>query len=127
MLRQFFHQSLTARHGRVVLAGLMLLLFGLQDYAVQTHIPERTEAVFSIEKAVAPAAIPVSGRHKNLPDKPDNCPLCQQLYAGQYVAPAALAFFLSILTVSTIETVLGVTPHYDAVSHNWRSRGPPRL
>ena len=107
----------------------MLLVFGLQDYAVQTHVPERAEAAFSIEKTVVPAAAPVGGKHKNLPsdNKPDNCPLCQQFYAGQYVAPAALAFFLSVLTVSAIETVLGITPHYDAVSHSWHSRGPPRL
>lgn len=127
MQRQYFRQSPTAWHGRLLLVSLMLLVFGLQDYAVQTHIPERAEAAFSIEKTALPVAAPGASKHKNLPDKPDNCPLCQQLYAGQYVAPGALAFFLSILTVSTIETVLGVTPHYDAVSHSWRSRGPPRI
>jgi len=124
--RRSFQQSLVARPGRQLLVGLVLLLFGLQDYAVQTHIPERAEAVFSIEKAASPAPPAAPGQHKNLPDKPDNCPLCQQLFGGQYVAPEGLAFLLSVLTVSTIETVSGVTPHYDAVSHSWRSRGPPR-
>ena len=100
----------------------MLLVFGLRDYAVQTHIdPE------SFARAITQTVSP--GHHKNLPadEKQDNCPLCQQLYGGQYVAPEALPFFLSILTVSTIAAVLGVAPHYDAVSHNWRGRGPPRI
>ena len=114
----------------MLLAGLMLLVFGLQDYAVQTHIPEHAEAAFSIEQTAlsSASAIATAASTKACPpDKPDNCPLCQQLFGGQYVAPEALAFLISVLTVSTIETVLGITPHYDAVSHSWRSRGPPRL
>ncbi len=116
------------RWGRSLLVAFMLLFFGLRDYAVQTHIdlPSPADNIASSIKAEAPAA--GASNHKNLPadQKPDNCPLCQQLYGGQYVTPAALPFFLSILTVSTIETVLGVAPHYDAASHNWLGRGPPR-
>jgi hypothetical protein len=114
--------------GRSLLVACMLLFFGLRDYAVQTHIDPPSFARLSIAKTVAPGPIAAKSSRKNLPaeEKQDNCPLCQQLYGGQYVTPAALPFFLSILTVSTIETVLGVAPHYDAVSHNWLGRGPPR-
>jgi hypothetical protein len=113
-------------NGRALLVAFMLLVFGLRDYAVQTHV----DPADSISQITAQIHLDAQGAgpHKNLPSdqKPDNCPLCQQFYTGQYVTPEALPFFLSVLTVSVIETVQGMTPHYDAVSHNWRSRGPPR-
>ena len=102
----------------------MLLAFLLQSYATQTHIHVQPDAS-APAKISATAAAPAK---KNTPtdDNPDNCPLCQLLYGGQYVAPDALVFFLPMVAVSTIEIALGVTPHYDTVSHSWRGRAPPR-
>jgi hypothetical protein len=102
----------------------MLLAFLLQSYATQAHIHFLSEV--SAAAKITAADTPVK---KNTPsnDNPDNCPLCQQLYGGQYVAPNALVFFLPMVAISTIEIALGVAPHYDAVSHSWRGRAPPRI
>ena len=108
----------------MLLTGFMLLAFLLQSFATQTHIHFLPDA--SAATKIIAADTPVK---KNTPsnDNPDNCPLCQLLYGGQYVAPANLIFFLPMVAVSTIEIALGVTPHYDAVSHSWRGRAPPRI
>jgi hypothetical protein len=116
---------------RLLFVGFMLLSFLFQSYATQSHIhfaPEVSAAVvvnIAAGKITASQTAPV---RKNAPsnDNPDNCPLCQLLYGGQYVAPDALVFFLPQVAVSTIEIALGVTPHYDAVSHSWRGRAPPQ-
>ncbi len=66
--------------------------------------------------------------HDKIPlnDDPANCPICQQIsHAGQFVAPAWLIFFLIVLAISRIEIATLPVPHFDAISHNWRSRGPP--
>jgi hypothetical protein len=94
----------------------------------QTHIhPLSSVAADNAHQVVASGT---ASNHKkgNSPadDSPDNCPLCQFFYSGQYVAPTTLVFFLPMAAISTIEIALGVTPHYDAVSHSWRGRGPPR-
>ena len=115
-------------NGRLLLIAFVLLAFVIQSFAVQTHIhPLSSVSVESALKATAPAA---ASHHKKggspADDNPDDCPLCQLLYSGQYVAPTTLVFFLPMAAISTIEIAIGVMPHYDAVSHSWRGRGPPR-
>ena len=44
---------------------------------------------------------------------------------GQFVAPAWLLPFLLVLAISKIEIATLAVPHFEAVSHNWRGRGPP--
>jgi hypothetical protein len=106
----------------------MLLTFLLQSYATQTHIHFLREvaATAHADGAVADKKGQSHKKNNSLPDNPDTCPLCQLLYGGQYVAPGAVVFFLPMAAVSTIETTLGVLPHYDAVSHSWRGRAPPQ-
>jgi hypothetical protein len=116
----------------------MLLTFLLQSYATQTHIHFLREVAaanivqadnITLDKKVAGQIQgQAQGQKKNnsVPDNPDTCPLCQLLYGGQYVTPSAIVFFLPMAAVSTIEPTLGVLPHYDAVSHNWRGRAPPQ-
>ncbi|HWY60685.1 MAG TPA: hypothetical protein VNW15_02170 [Rhizomicrobium sp.] len=112
------------RISRLVLTGFMLFAFLLQSYATQSHIHFSPDAS-TVAKITADQTAPAK---KNTPgnDNPDNCPLCQLLYGGQYVAPDALVFFLPMVAVSVIEAVQGAMPHYDAVSHSWRGRAPPR-
>jgi hypothetical protein len=111
---------------RLILTGFMLLTFLFQSYAIQTHIHPLQGIPGITALKLAPAA--TTKPHKNIPlntADPD-CALCQLLYGGQHVAPDALVFFLPMVAVSTIEIALGVTPHYDAVSHSWRGRAPPQ-
>jgi len=101
----------------------MLLALVVQGYATQTHIHKQSSATVS-------AALKAGGspKHDDFPvnDDPANCPICQQIiHAGQFVAPAWLIPFLLILAISKIEIATLAVPHFDSVSHNWRSRGPP--
>ena len=124
---------------RWLFTAFMVLAFALQSYAVQTHIHEQLNLPVAAKaglgnvldaraslgdhakKPGAPAKAPLPVK-----DNPDDCPLCQLLYGGQYVAPSAQVFFLPLVSVRAIETELGALPHYDAVSHSWRGRAPPR-
>lgn len=122
---------------RLIFTAFMLLAFALQSYAVQTHIHERLNLPLSAHGAITrgaavDTALPGSSTHAKKPplpvkDAPDDCPLCQLLYGGQYVAPDALVFFLPLISVRVLETELAALPRYDAVSHSWRGRAPPRL
>ena len=109
---------------RLIFVAAILLAFFFQSYATQTHIHIEPDGLTL-------ANVDVASHHdagKGAPpaDNPNDCPLCQLLYGGQYVAPDTLVFFLPMVAVSTIEIALGVTPHYDAVSHSWHGRAPPQ-
>ncbi len=109
---------------RFLLVGFVLLAFVLQSYATQTHIHFESAPAAITKTLAAPSG---HAGKPALPDEnnPDNCPLCQMFYGGQYVAPTALIYFLPMVAVSVIEAVAGVMPHYDAASHSWRGRAPP--
>jgi hypothetical protein len=108
---------------RRLLVAFMLLALVVQGYATQTHIHKQSGSTVS-------TALKTDGspKHDNFPvnDDPANCPICQQIiHAGQFVAPAWLIPFLLILAISKIEIATLAAPHFDSISHNWRSRGPP--
>ena len=112
---------------RLLFTGFMLFAFLMQSNATQTHIHVllgQPEA--AVAKLLLTADAPGPVKKDTGKDSSDDCPLCQLLYGGQYVAPSTLIFFLPMMAVSTIETVLGVTPHYDSVSHSWHGRAPPQ-
>lgn len=101
----------------------MVMALVAQGYTLQTHIHKQGFAATSI-------ALDVGGLpgHDRIPinDDPANCPTCQQiLHASQFVAPAWLSPLLLIVTVSSVDIATAAFPHYDAVSHSWRGRGPP--
>ena len=111
--------------GRLLLTAVMLLAFLLQSYATQTHIhfDAPSAAIVKLDGGAPPQH---GDKNSPIPENPDNCPLCQLLYGGQYVAANALVFFLPMAAVSIIEIAQGVLPHYDAASHSWHGRAPPR-
>ena len=118
-------QQASLRAGqRLLLIAVMALAFFFQSYASQTHIHLEADG---ITLAKLQLVTKVDSK-KDVPAQPapDNCPLCQFLYAGQHVPPAALIFFLPMVSVSAIEIVQAVLPHYDAVSHTWLGRAPPQ-
>ena len=108
---------------RRFLVAFVLLALVVQGYATQTHIHKQNSA--TVSTALKAGGSP---KHDNFPvnDDPANCPICQQItHAGQFVAPAWLVPFLLVLAISRIEIATLAVPHFDSVSHNWRSRGPP--
>jgi hypothetical protein len=109
--------------GRLFFAGLIAFALFVQGYATQTHFHKLTGTPTNI--ALKANGSPEHDRYP-LNNDPINCPICQQIsHAGQYVAPAWLLPFLILASVSKIEITTSVMPHYDAVSHSWRGRGPP--
>ena len=106
--------------GRLVLIVFAALALFLQSYAVQSHFHELSRNAVSVQ-----AAQQTGKHHQPAGTDTDGCPLCHSLYSGQYVAPSFAAWFLPTLAISIIEATSGVSPHYDTVSHSWRSRGPP--
>jgi hypothetical protein len=114
-----------ASPARWLFTAFMLFAFALQSYAVQTHVHEQLSLPVHAKADTGDSA---HAQKPGVPakDAPDDCPLCQLLYGGQYVAPDALVFFLPLVAVRSIETELAALPHYDAVSHSWHGRAPPR-
>jgi hypothetical protein len=102
----------------------MVLAFFIQSYASQTHIHLEADGI-TLAK-IAPVTKLDEKKGAPTRQSPDNCPLCQFLYGGQHVPPAALIFFLPSVAVSVIAPVLALLAHYDAVSHSWRGRAPPQ-
>lgn len=103
-----------------LVASVLLALF-LQGYITQTHF-----------HGLVPDSVVSQGSHAPghdkypLNDDPARCPVCQQIVHGsQFVAPAWLTPFLLVLAISTIEIADVALPHFNAVSHSWRGRGPP--
>ena len=125
MIRDRGSLPLAARLPVIVFATLALLF---QAYATQTHFHELYPSAASTTQIQLASVASTAGKH-HLPSSndPDTCPLCHSLYSGQYITPSLTAYFLSILSVFLGAATAGVSPHYDAVSHSWRGRGPPHI
>ena len=105
---------------RFVVASILLALV-LQGYVTQTHLHGLFPESVASQTSQAPG-------HDKYPlnDDPARCPVCQQIVHGsQFVAPAWLTPFLLIRAISTVEIADIALPHFNAVSHSWRGRGPP--
>jgi hypothetical protein len=114
---------------RLLLIAFTVLTLVLQSYATQTHFHTSSEFRGVSVQHTQTMQVLRHGQKNRLPstDDTDNCPLCQSLYNGQYVTPSLATYFLPILAVSIIDATSSVSPHYDAVSHSWRGRGPPHI
>jgi hypothetical protein len=107
---------------RQFLLALTVLALVAQGYTTQTHIHGLSPDSVASQASHAPG-------HDRYPlnDDPARCPVCQQIvHASQFVAPAWLTPFPLVLAVSTIEIADIALPHFNAVSHSWRGRGPPQ-
>ncbi len=120
---------------RLLFTGFMLLAFLLQSNATQTHLHFLSSPAVLAKTVQADtagiakaAAVTKDTDSRDLGGKqsPDDCPLCQLLYGGQYVAPSSLILFLPMAAVRTIALAVSVIPQYVSVSHSWRGRAPPR-
>jgi hypothetical protein len=106
---------------RRLFVAFMLVALMAQGYLTQTHIHGLLSDITVSQQSHAPG-------HTKFPpnDDPARCPVCQQIvHASQFVAPAWLTPFLLVLAISTIEIADIAMPRFNAVSHNWRGRGPP--
>jgi hypothetical protein len=132
-------KALAAPSRRLILTFFCLLAFSFQSYISQTHIhiPGTTDPGISASAATkssaladAKASASKTGKTKRVPlgDDPSNCPLCQAvLHAGLFLTPALL-----VLVLPDTRNAVGPAPifssrHEGALSHAWRSRGPPHL
>ncbi len=119
---------------------LTLAAFAVQSFVIQTHIhfDSRVEAAFAASAragsrmAALPvnhqSAVPSNPKKNSSSDDPAKCPLCQEyLYAGNYVAPAAIALILPSANVSAIVPETPAAPRVLALSHSWQGRAPPSV
>lgn len=117
------HRTTTFAGWRQALVLLLVSLFAVQTYVVQTHI--------HIGSAAGHAArLGQQDRHDPFPgnDDPANCPLCQEiLHTGPFVTPSAIALLPPAFAISTIQLVDTALPHIFAPSHDWRGRAPPQI
>jgi hypothetical protein len=121
----------------LLVAGLALIAFALQNYLTQTHIHLAPPAI-SAEQSGAGSLANASGatlkvHQRTAPkdktpgdDNPAKCPLCQAVgYAGQFVTPAAAALILPTAAISMLPLATAILASRETPSHNWQSRGPP--
>ena len=107
---------------RQVMAAVLLLIFSISNYAVQTHIHGSYNAISPVAQSHVFQA--------PTPDQPaDNdeqhCPLCQEyLTAGSVLTPLVAAILPPAFAFAApiIAVVYVVAP---SRVHNWFSRGPP--
>jgi hypothetical protein len=97
--------------------------FLLQSFITQTHIHSgafETGGIFQTTgQSQAPEKAPV--------DK-SSCPFCQAIvHAGAFVTPAPVLVYQSFVWVKTVPYVFLASTVSGEVSHDWRSRAPPRI
>jgi hypothetical protein len=116
----------TGRLPRLAVTLFALLAFALQSYVTQTHIHKPAGPGFAAIAAALTIGAPIKDR--KAPAKQDqNCPLCQAVaHSGAFVSPSAAPTLLPTLSVQIIVIVADVALAFEALSHDWLSRGPPR-
>ena len=99
--------------GRLLFTGFLLLAFLFQSNTTQTHLHFNVSAMSTAQTLAHGAAAANSDAVKKDSsgrNNPDDCPLCQLLHGGQYVASSTVILFLPMAAVRTIEILAGVAP-----------------
>ena len=117
---------------RFVLTFLALFAFTCQSFLTQTHIHiglvSGTETpLFTDNGGKAPSGSTAPKDKYPANHDPANCRICQEVvHAGPAVVPAAAALVLSALPALSLVAVAETARHFQAPSHNWQGRAPPR-
>lgn len=120
--------------GRLLLVGALTAIFALQSYLVDTHIHDLDGDEDGIVQILSP---PTTGISKAAPTAPsknipadgtqDKCPLCQLLYGGQYLTPKLVSLLIFTTVIAAVRIETEVRPSFNAASHSWRGRAPPKI
>lgn len=118
--------------GRLLLIGALTAIFALQSYLVDTHIHDLDgdeDAIVQIltPPALSHAAPAIPSKQTPADGSQDKCPLCQLLYGGQYLTPKLVSLLIITMAVAAISIETEVRPSYNAASHSWRGRAPPKI
>jgi hypothetical protein len=122
------HTASTEKSGvwRLGVTLLALLAFTLQSYTTQTHIHKPTLPGWAGIAAALDLDAPAKNGNGPIKQDQQNCPLCQGVaHAGAFVSPSAAAVLAPTLSVQIIAATLSTAVRFDALSHDWQSRGPP--
>lgn len=118
----------TGRIWRLWVTLFTLLAFAFQSYSTQTHIHKPTLSGFAGIAAALDLDFPAKDGKAPVKQDQQNCPLCQGMaHAGAFISPSAAAALLPTLSVQIIAFATNVAIVFDAFSHDWQSRGPPRV
>jgi hypothetical protein len=119
-------------NARLLLTFLALFAFTCQNYLTQTHIhvwrasgTDTQLAADSGGKSLAGSTVP---KDKYPADQdPANCPICQEMvHAGPVIVPVAVAIVLPALPALGLVATAETARHFNAPSHNWQGRAPPK-
>jgi DUF2946 family protein len=113
-------RALKVSAARLVVTLFALFAFTLQSFVAQVHV----------HGAAATAAA-----HRPAPDKQQpgggdqtSCPICQLIaHAGHVITPSVTTWAPLALAVFAVAAVRDTGAVSQALSHDWRSRAPPRL
>ena len=114
--------STNGLRGFILVAALLAFLW--QSFVVQTHIYSHFVQVS------ASAANETHNAHDAnnpaTPQRPANCPMCQELaQAGAYLLPAAILFSAPPSETNIAHIVSALHSVLARASHAWQSRAPP--
>lgn len=109
---------------RQMVAAVLLVIFTLANYAVQTHVHgnpvSQSPAAFT-QIAAAPSTGSPADRDEQ------SCPLCQEFVSGgNFLVPAPLIVFPILLVSDTVLTAFAYVGQHSR-SHSWQGRGPPSV
>ena len=120
--------------GRLLLVGALTAIFALQSYLVDTHIHDLDGDEDGIIQLLSPPTVGITKAAPGAPskqtpadDSQDKCPLCQLLYGGQYLTPKLVSLLIITTAVTAVRIETEVRPSYNAASHSWRGRAPPKI
>jgi hypothetical protein len=122
----------------LLLVMALTAIFALQSYLVDTHIHDLDGDEDGIVQLLTPPAAALSkaapststnqSPSKSTPDgSQDKCPLCQLLYGGQYLTPKLVSLLLITDVVAIVSTETQLRASFNAASHSWRGRAPPKI
>ena len=105
-----------------MLVAVLLAIFTIGNYAVQTHVHGIAHSI-GLSAAAVSALTPASP----IDNDEQHCPLCQEfLSGGSFLTPAAAIVF-PVLTLGAvvITPIKRIAAH--SRSHSWQGRGPPSV
>lgn len=104
-----------------MLTALVLVMFSLQSFLIQTHVHALVMGNFADAGYAA-----VSRTPDKAPFDADQCVLCQEfVHSGTYLPPAAVAVLAPSAQVSLLPLVAAPVAIAKITSHIWIGRAPP--
>jgi len=105
---------------RRIPALLVLLVFSLQSYFIETHIHPLPTAQLVAFSGHSHSPAPIDK------EDPDDCPICQAFaLAGSFIVPVIIVLSIAVLVTDTAHPAAPSSSPASRHRHSWQSRAPP--